>query len=69
MSFSMTLDSWWAGAPPQIRPSGDSVTFDLKISGNRSGSRLLLRCDENGNVWASIAKPKAASTAGDGSNG
>ena len=58
-----------AGAPPQIRPSGDSVTFDLKITGNRSGSRLLLRCDENGNVWASIAKPKPGAMPGELPNG
>ena len=45
-----------AGAPPEIRPQGDSVTFDLKITGNRTGSRLLLRCDEAGNVFASIER-------------
>jgi hypothetical protein len=54
-----------AGAPPQILPSGDSLTFHLKITGVRAGSRLLLRCDEAGNIWASIGKPEAVGSTGD----
>jgi hypothetical protein len=49
-----------AGAPPQILPTGDSLTFHLRISGVRAGSLLLLRCDEAGNIWASIGKPAQA---------
>jgi hypothetical protein len=50
-----------AGAPPQILPNGDGLTFHIRISGVRSGSLLLLRCDEAGNIWASIGKPQSAS--------
>jgi hypothetical protein len=51
-----------AGAPPRILPNGDGLTFHLRISGVRAGSWLLLRCDEAGNIWASIGKPEATGT-------
>jgi hypothetical protein len=46
------------GPPPEIRIKGDSVTFALKITGNASGARLVIRCDSEGNVWVSIADAK-----------
>jgi len=43
------------GPPPEIRIKGDSVTFGLKMTGGPSGARLIIRCDGEGNVWASIS--------------
>jgi hypothetical protein len=43
-----------AGALPEIRLLGESVVFYLDIATARGPSRLLLRCDSDGNVWASL---------------
>jgi hypothetical protein len=43
-----------AGALPEIRLLGESVVFYLDIATGRETSRLLLRCDSDGNVWASV---------------
>jgi hypothetical protein len=42
-----------AGALPEIRLQGESVVFYLDIATERGMSRLSLRCDADGNVWAS----------------
>ena len=44
-----------AGQVPEIRVEGDSVTFCLDIAGTGKSRRLVLRCDAEGNVWASVA--------------
>jgi hypothetical protein len=44
-----------AGQVPEIRVEGDSVTFCLEIAGTGKSRRLVLRCDADGNVWASVA--------------
>jgi hypothetical protein len=43
------------GAVPEIRPAGDGVIFLLDVAGTQPPGRLVLRCDAEGNVWASIA--------------
>ena len=43
-----------SGALPEIRLQGESVVFYLDIATPHGHSRLLLRCDSGGNVWASI---------------
>ena len=43
-----------SGALPEIRLQGESVVFYLDIATGRGTSRLLLRCDADGNVWASV---------------
>ena len=43
-----------SGALPEIRLQGESVVFYLDIATPHGPSRLLLRCDSGGNVWASI---------------
>jgi hypothetical protein len=43
-----------SGALPEIRLQGDSVVFYLDIARAGGMSRLLLRCDTDGNVWASL---------------
>jgi len=43
-----------SGALPEIRLQGDSVVFYLDIATGRNGARLVLRCDADGQVWASI---------------
>jgi hypothetical protein len=45
-----------AGPVPEIRVEGNSVTFRLDIAGTGKPRRLVLRCDEDGNVWASVAE-------------
>ena len=41
------------GSVPQIRAKGDSVTFQFELMGIEQ-ARLIIRCDADGNVWASI---------------
>ncbi len=43
-----------SGALPEIRLEGESVVFYLDIATASGASRLLLRCDVDGNVWACI---------------
>ena len=43
-----------SGALPVIRLLGDSVVFYLDIATGRGKSKLLLRCDSDGDVWASV---------------
>jgi hypothetical protein len=57
MSARRALDRQ-AGPVPEIRVEGDSVTFRLDIAGTGRLRRLVLRCDEKGNVWASVAEPE-----------
>ena len=45
-----------AGQVPEIRVEGDSVTFCLDIAGTGKSRRLVLRCDAEGNVYASVAE-------------
>ena len=47
----------WADLPlRRVEPGGwDNVTFRLEIPGIQHGARLILRCDGEGNVWASLA--------------
>lgn len=49
-----------SGALPEIRLQGESVVFYLDIAIGRSTSRLLLRCDPDGNVWASLDEATGA---------
>lgn len=44
------------GPAPDIRADGDSVTFGFALDGMRNGLRLVIRCDGDGNVWASIVQ-------------
>ena len=44
-----------SGALPEIRLQGESVVFYLDIAAGRgNNSRLILRCDADGQVWASL---------------
>jgi hypothetical protein len=38
-----------------IRADGDMVTFHLDVQGLNEAARLVIRCDAEGNAWASIA--------------
>jgi hypothetical protein len=42
------------GRLPEIHTEGTSVTFGLPLDDFEGGLRLVLRCDPDGNVWASI---------------
>jgi hypothetical protein len=52
MHTRKTLDRQ-PGCAPEIRAEGNSVTFRLQVLGVK-GARLLIRCDPNGDVRASI---------------
>jgi hypothetical protein len=43
------------GALPEIRTDGDNVTFLLDMTTVHQHARLVIRCDSQGNVFASIA--------------
>ena len=45
------------GPLPEIRLKGESVVFYLDIELATDTSRLVLRCDPDGNVWASVDEP------------
>ena len=55
-----------SGALPEIRLHGESVVFYLAIATAQGPSRLLLRCDSGGNVWASIEQDASAPLDGHG---
>lgn len=42
------------GPVPEIRADGDNVTFRIEVQGMPERTRLVLRCDANGDVWAAI---------------
>jgi hypothetical protein len=53
MSARKTMDQR-PGSTPEIRADGDSVTFRLDIAGVNAGAKLVIRCDSDGTVWASM---------------
>jgi len=44
------------GPAPEIRAEEESVTFVFRI---KDSTRLVIRCDMNGNIWSAIARPTA----------
>jgi hypothetical protein len=46
-----------SGALPEIRLLGESVVFYLDVQQPGGTSRLVVRCDPDGNVWASVLEP------------
>ena len=42
------------GSLPDITKDGGSITFDMRPLGMRDHERLIIRCDEAGEVWISI---------------
>ena len=44
------------GPAPEIRATGDSVTFGFAVGALQDGLQLVIRCDAEGNVWASIVR-------------
>jgi len=43
------------GPPPKIWTDGKSVTFEFDSSSGEQGARLVIRCEDDGNVIARIA--------------
>jgi hypothetical protein len=43
-----------SGPLPEIRLQGESVVFYIQVATGHGPSRLLLRCDPAGEVWASL---------------
>jgi hypothetical protein len=43
------------GPPPQIRAVPHGIVFEFDETSGEQGARLVIRCDNNGNVYASIA--------------
>jgi len=50
-----------SGPLPEIRLNGESVVFYLAIELAAETPRLVLRCDPDGNVWASVDEPADSS--------
>ena len=48
-----TLDAR-PGPIPEIRARAGDVTFEMHPVGTRNGERLVIRCDDDGDVWISI---------------
>ena len=42
------------GSEPEIHAHDDSVTFSFDVANVRQGAVLIVRCDEDGNVWVAI---------------
>jgi hypothetical protein len=53
MSIKKTVDRR-PGPVPEIRADGDNVTFRIEVAGMPERTRLVLRCDASGEVWAAI---------------
>ena len=47
-----------AGPVPEIRADGDSIVFYMHVTGVHQQLRLIIRCDGDGSVWASIASER-----------
>ncbi len=47
------------GVVPDIRVDKNGIAFHMDIMGLRHRSRLIIRCDDNGDVWASIPKARS----------
>ncbi|HSC26495.1 MAG TPA: hypothetical protein VLD67_04425 [Vicinamibacterales bacterium] len=60
MAARRTLD-YQAGPLPEIRSEQDSVVFQFDIPGVARSERLLIRCDDEGNVWAAVASSRSGS--------
>jgi len=48
------------GPLPDIRTTGSSVTFVMTPIGTEPSERLIVRCDDAGQIWVSI-KPGSVS--------
>jgi hypothetical protein len=42
------------GTVPAIRAAEGSLTYTIVPAGARRGEQLVIRCDDNGEVWVSI---------------
>jgi hypothetical protein len=60
MSIRSRLDTQ-RGVLPEIRAEGDSVVFQLGVVGVQKGARVVVRCDDQGNVSAAIFAADALS--------
>jgi len=47
------------GSPPEIRATGENVTFRFEVAGVPAQMKLALRCDAKGDVWAAIVSDDA----------
>lgn len=47
------------GAIPDVTAEDGSVTYVLPIAGSRDTTRLVIRCDADGNVWVAIRRAPA----------
>ncbi|MGE5243300.1 MAG: hypothetical protein ACM3SQ_03635 [Betaproteobacteria bacterium] len=56
MATRRTLDRE-PGPVPEIRTSGDSVMYHMEVRDVGRDARLIIRCDPDGSVWASIDLP------------
>jgi hypothetical protein len=43
------------GSAPEIHADGENVTFRFEVAGISESAKLVLRCDAEGGVWATIS--------------
>jgi hypothetical protein len=44
------------GMLPEITANGANVSYVLPIVGAKDATKLVIRCDDTGNVWLSIRR-------------
>jgi len=57
--MALPRDDKRPGSMPDVSADADSTTFVIAVSGHAlipPGTRLIVRCDNAGNGWASIVK-------------
>jgi hypothetical protein len=50
------------GSLPDIKTDARGLTFVMRPSGTRSDERLVIQCDNDGEVWVSIRSDVAFNT-------
>jgi hypothetical protein len=53
MAARKALDSQ-PGSPPEIRATGEDVTFRFEVAGVPAQMKLAMRCDAKGGIWSAI---------------
>jgi hypothetical protein len=48
------------GVLPEIRTDLRSLTFSMQPTGIRTAPRLVIRCDDDGEVWVSIVSSSSS---------
>ena len=58
MARGQNLQDTRPGSAPEITTDLRGLTFDMHVRGTGSHEHLVIRCDNAGEVWISIALPQ-----------